>query len=86
MLLGSEIRKLLHGYGIHSATIQPEFIEDQLLVDEKQVVHRHDSTPSSSSEQEQEEPQRMTAVTSPINSTMSDTNNHHDNLSSEVRT
>jgi zinc transporter 1 len=35
MLLGSEIRKLLHGYGIHSATIQPEFIEDQL--DEKKV-------------------------------------------------
>ncbi|KAI8061976.1 cation efflux family-domain-containing protein [Thamnidium elegans] len=33
MKLGSQIRKLLHGYGIHSATIQPEFIEDTL--DEK---------------------------------------------------
>lgn len=33
MLLASEIRKVLHGYGIHSATIQPEFIEDQ--IDEK---------------------------------------------------
>ncbi|KAL7311752.1 Zinc resistance conferring protein, variant 2 [Mucor circinelloides] len=33
MLLASEIRKILHGYGIHSATIQPEFIEDQ--IDEK---------------------------------------------------
>lgn len=33
--LSSEIRKLLHGYGIHSATIQPEFIEDQY--DEKKV-------------------------------------------------
>lgn len=29
MTLGSQIRKLLHGYGIHSATIQPEFIDDQ---------------------------------------------------------
>lgn len=28
MTLGSQIRKLLHGYGIHSATIQPEFIDD----------------------------------------------------------
>lgn len=33
MVLASEIRKILHGYGIHSATIQPEFIEDQ--IDEK---------------------------------------------------
>ncbi|GAN06921.1 conserved hypothetical protein [Mucor ambiguus] len=33
MILASEIRKILHGYGIHSATIQPEFIEDQ--IDEK---------------------------------------------------
>lgn len=33
MILASQIRKVLHGYGIHSATIQPEFIEDQ--IDEK---------------------------------------------------
>ncbi|KAI8639692.1 cation efflux family-domain-containing protein [Parasitella parasitica] len=33
MILASEIRRVLHGYGIHSATIQPEFIEDQ--IDEK---------------------------------------------------
>lgn len=33
MILASEIRRILHGYGIHSATIQPEFIEDQ--IDEK---------------------------------------------------
>lgn len=33
MKLGSQIRKSLHGFGIHSATIQPEFIEDTL--DEK---------------------------------------------------
>ncbi|KAI8066193.1 cation efflux family-domain-containing protein [Gilbertella persicaria] len=33
MVLASKIREVLHGYGVHSATIQPEFVEDQL--DEK---------------------------------------------------
>ena len=33
MLLGSEIRKLLHTYGVHSVTIQPEFFDEKL--DEK---------------------------------------------------
>lgn len=46
MELGSKIRKLLHGYGIHSATIQPEFIEDQL--DEKTHFDDEDETNSDS--------------------------------------
>lgn len=46
MELGSKIRKLLHGYGIHSATIQPEFIEDQL--DEKTHFDDEDETDSDS--------------------------------------
>lgn len=46
MVLGSRIRKLLHGYGIHSATIQPEFIEDQL--DEKSQFDDDDETNSDS--------------------------------------
>jgi zinc transporter 1 len=29
MTLGSDIRKVFHKYGIHSATIQPEFIDDK---------------------------------------------------------
>lgn len=36
MSLASEIRKVLHSYGIHSATIQPEFVEDQ--IDEKYEI------------------------------------------------
>jgi zinc transporter 1 len=28
MSLSSKIRKLLHSYGVHSATIQPEFVDD----------------------------------------------------------
>jgi zinc transporter 1 len=47
MSLGSEIRKVLHSYGIHSATIQPEFVEDQIdekyeheeLVEESPIVY-----------------------------------------------
>ncbi|KAI7888320.1 cation efflux family-domain-containing protein [Mucor mucedo] len=46
MVLGSKIRKLLHGYGIHSATIQPEFIEDHL--DEKTHIDDDDETNSDS--------------------------------------
>jgi zinc transporter 1 len=41
MVLASQIRKVLHGYGIHSATIQPEFIEDQ--VDEKYQIELADT-------------------------------------------
>lgn len=60
MKLGSQIRKLLHGYGIHSATIQPEFIEDRL--DEKAnydedthsesnlIIHGREQVPNSPSE------------------------------------
>ncbi|KAI9343376.1 cation efflux protein [Pilaira anomala] len=60
MKLGSQIRKLLHGYGIHSATIQPEFIEDRL--DEKThydedthsesnlIIHGREQVPNSPSE------------------------------------
>ncbi|KAI8877420.1 cation efflux protein [Backusella circina FSU 941] len=29
MSLNSKIRKLLHSYGVHSATIQPEFVDDE---------------------------------------------------------
>ncbi|GAA5801136.1 hypothetical protein HPULCUR_006578 [Helicostylum pulchrum] len=57
MKLGSQIRKLLHGYGIHSATIQPEFIEDTLdekapYVDDadsesKLIIHGIEQVPNS---------------------------------------
>ncbi|CEP09003.1 hypothetical protein [Parasitella parasitica] len=48
MTLASEIRKILHGYGIHSATIQPEFIEDQ--IDEKYQPAEEDSDQESDRE------------------------------------
>ncbi|OAC99828.1 hypothetical protein MUCCIDRAFT_147678 [Mucor lusitanicus CBS 277.49] len=50
MLLASEIRKILHGYGIHSATIQPEFIEDQ--IDEKYQPTDQDIMDDSSKDDE----------------------------------
>jgi hypothetical protein len=87
MLLGFEIRKLLHGYGIHSATIQPEFIKD--LLDEKQQFN-HDN------EDEDEATTTTTTTTkvilhtdniSPISSTMTNNadNTNNDN-SNEVIT
>ncbi|KAI8983479.1 cation efflux family-domain-containing protein [Pilobolus umbonatus] len=57
MALGSEIRKILHGYGIHSATIQPEFIEDHQEKHTTTVVNENSiieviSTPSNHSTRE----------------------------------
>lgn len=42
MLLAREVRRCLHGYGIHSSTIQPEFCLDSR--------HRHTSAPHSDNE------------------------------------
>ncbi|CAO0801644.1 unnamed protein product [Mucor circinelloides] len=78
MLLASEIRKILHGYGIHSATIQPEFIEDQ--IDEKYLPTDQDLD-SESSEDEKLHVHGIERVSTVTNSVYPD-NNKNANTSS----
>ncbi|KAL9555231.1 hypothetical protein MBANPS3_002442 [Mucor bainieri] len=71
MMLASEIRKILHGYGIHSATIQPEFIEDQ--IDEKyQPTEELDD--NSDEKLHVHGIERVSTVTNPVYQSNSDNN------------
>ncbi|KAI8348021.1 cation efflux family-domain-containing protein [Choanephora cucurbitarum] len=47
MATATEIKKILHRYGIHSVTLQPEFIEDQ--IDEKYIDCENQTEKESSS-------------------------------------
>lgn len=83
MLLASEIRKILHGYGIHSATIQPEFIEDQ--IDEKYQPTDQDLD-SESSEDEKLHVHGIERVSTVTNSVYPDNSKNANTSSFEVYT
>ncbi|KAF1800594.1 cation efflux family-domain-containing protein [Mucor lusitanicus] len=80
MLLASEIRKILHGYGIHSATIQPEFIEDQ--IDEKYQPTDQDIMDDSSKDDEKLQVHGIERVSTVTNSVYQNSGDNNKNTSS----
>lgn len=86
MTLASQIRKILHGYGVHSATIQPEFVEDQ--VDEKYQIERQGEGDDDDDDDDYENSKSFSAIHIHATSSTSASNDvayvANDNSSSEV--